>query len=464
MSDIKQLWSFTTDKCVIAAYGTIHGIKKRVCKNAPVMEWPDGTVCWPVTSWLLDKYKRISTKSARGGSAGTYASLLSSFVRFCYKNKIAFVDINDDHFFQWAEALRNERNEKAFKRRNNTQIGRIMRKAIEFLIWYQDNQLFDKIIVGTKADGAQLKITFKEGQRGKFKFTYIDHPAIPKNDVAEEVKPISHSVITKLYDSIHLFGKAPFIRKRLQQQLRILEATGGRRIEISKITVDDIYRALKTERLRMYTAKSQTDKYRVVPVPKMWIEPIIVFIEGHRKKLVAKLIANDKLVSDPGHLFISATTGQPLSEETLTSEMSKLRRIAGIDEKTCGHMFRHRFITLQVIYRLKAYVGQALPMDVAKVILTKVASITGHKDPMSLMPYIDLAFQEMGVWDTAEKVLHLKSKTEAALRQVQTFTQDVIDGKLRGKKLVDLVTQTLQGILSGLDAMTPNDLGLAPST
>jgi hypothetical protein len=99
------------------------------------MHWPDGSVCWPVTSWLLNKYKGVSTKSARGGSAGTYASLISHLIRFVYRKRISFEELNDDHMFEWADDLREEKDPRTghFRRRKNTQIGRIMRRSLYFL-------------------------------------------------------------------------------------------------------------------------------------------------------------------------------------------------------------------------------------------------------------------------------------------------------------------------------------------
>jgi integrase len=464
MTERQQLWCFADSECQIPIIGSDgKGGKRRKCNKAPVMHWPDSSVCWPVTSWLLSKYKRLSTKSARGSSAGTYASLLSHLVRFVYKKNISFGDLNDNHLYDWAEQLRTETDHRngLFRRRRNSQIGRIMRRGLNFLQWYQDSFLYlpDRALVGTKAEHAQIKISQKQGQRGRFKFGYIDHPSIPKDDVPQDVKPISHSVITALYDAVPKSTKSSYVQKRRQQLLRLLEATGGRRIEISELQCFDIESAYETAKLRMRVAKSQRERYREVPVDKEWIEPICFFIRLHRKKLVKRLIGEGKIDKDPGHLFLSETDGQPLSEETITSEVSALRRIAGIDEKVCAHMFRHRFITLQVIYRLKGFIGQELPMDTAHVILTKVASLTGHKNPISLMPYIDLAFQEMGAWDTAEKVLTMRSKAEADYRKIQTLEQDVANGKIKGKALIDAVSEALKGILGGHDNIQLTEQG-----
>ena len=87
-------------------------------------------------------------------------------------------------------------------------------------------------------------------------------------------------------------------------------------------------------------------------------------------------------------------------------------------------MFRHRFITIQVAHRLKEYIGQHLPMDVAHSILVKVAELTGHKDPMSLWKYIDLAWDELRVWDVAERVLRFRARAEGSLRQIETLMRD----------------------------------------
>jgi len=465
MSDRHQLWSFADSDCQIPIIGSDgNGIRKRKCKKAPVMHWPDSSVCWPVTSWLLSKYKGLSTKSARGSSAGTYASLLSHLVRFVYEKDISFSDLHDDHMYEWAEQLRVESDHRngLFRQRKNSQIGRIMRLGLAFLQWYQNAFLYqpDKVLVGTKADRAQIKISQKQGQRGRFKFGYVDHPAIPKDGVPQDVKPISRSVITALYDVIPKSTKSIYVQKRRQQLLRLLEATGGRRIEISELRCSDIEIAYETTKLRMRVAKSQRDRFREVPIAKEWVEPIYIFIRTHRKKLIKRLIAEGKIDKDPGHLFLSETGGQPLSEETITSEISLLRRIARIDEKVCAHMFRHRFITLQVIYRLKGYIGQELPMDTAHVILTKVASITGHKNPLSLMPYVDLAYQEMGAWDTSEKVLMLRSKAEAAYRNIQTLEHDVNKGGIKGKALIDVVSGTLKEILGELDNIRSDEQDL----
>lgn len=382
--------------------------------------------------WLIEcsKNRRANhSASRRGRTSTTDASLISLFVRYVANEAIGFEDMSDDHMFHWANQLAAERDpsNSLLPRRNTTQIGRIMRKAIQFLLWFQDSFVHHRSLIGRNAD-CQIRITEEYGRSRKgHAFQYMQHRAIPKNSVPNDVKPIGHALITKLYDAIRQSTQNAYVRSRRQTTLRLLEAVGGRRLEISQITVNDIRNAFATELLVIRSVKRSDGRSRQVPVDRSWIRPVIEFIEMHRKRLVDHLIGEGVIKEDSGMLLLGIR-GRAISEETITKEVTTLARLAGISEKTCPHMFRHRFITIQVAYRLKEYVGQALPMDVAHTILTKVAELTGHRDPMSLWHYIDLGFDELKVWDTAERVLRLRARAEGTLRQLETLLREAEDG------------------------------------
>jgi hypothetical protein len=85
-------------------------------------------------------------------------------------------------------------------------------------------------------------------------------------------------------------------------------------------------------------------------------------------------------------------------------------------------------------------------MDIATTILTKVASMTGHKQIESLWTYIDLAFEEMGIWDTAESVINMRMNAEAAHRELCEIRSRHSDGDglTKGElKRVDLLLHNL---------------------
>lgn len=426
--DKTQLWALTSAKCMLHSHTTHSGPILKQSPHLPIVYWPNDRVCFPVTMWLIETSRNRganNSASKRGRTSTTDASLISLFVRYIANEAIGFEDMSDDHMFHWASQLAAERDpsNSLLPRRKSTQIGRIMRKAIQFLLWFQDSFVHHRSLIGRNAD-CQVRITEEHGRSRKgHAFQYMQHRAIPNNSVSNDVKPIGHALITKLYDAIRKSTQNAYVRSRRQTTLRLLEAVGGRRLEISQITVDDIYNAFATEMLVIRSVKRSDGKSRQVPVDRSWISPVIEFIETHRKRLVDDLIG-DRVIKEDSGMLLLGIGGRAISEETITKEVTTLARLAGISEKTCPHMFRHRFITIQVAYRLKEYVGQALPMDVAHTILTKVAELTGHRDPMSLWHYIDLGFDELKVWDTAERVLQFRARAEGTLRGLETLLQE----------------------------------------
>jgi integrase len=457
-----QLWRLTDSECNIVSHMTPLGVVKSKAPNTPIMLWPDESVCWPVTMWLvdntknyLDEKRRKGSRNKKGGTQITNASLLSFLVRYTFKYRAkAFYLLCDDDIKQWVSDLRKEQSpqNKLFKRRKDTQIGKIIRKGLSFLRWYQKMMLPDERLIGFDISN-QITIADRSGASESYRYNYISHRHIPEKSSPSIVRPVGHSDITKLYDAIWEVTSNRQVQKRNVNILRLLEATGGRRVEVAELTVDHIYKAYSGGSLELYTAKSNDTEPREIPIAHEWIKPVILYIESFRKKLIKDLIKRKKIKSDPGYLFLDITNGNRLSEESITKLISILRREAGISHKVCAHMFRHRFITIQVATRLKGYTLEQLPMDVAHTILVKVAVLSGHSDPKSLLHYIDLAFEEIGVWDTSEKVLAMRSKLEGSYRQIQVLKAEVEDSNLSKNEVLAKVHLVLSDLTSEFESI-----------
>jgi integrase len=403
------------------------------------------------TKNYLDEKRRKGSRNTGGGSQVTNASLISFLVRYTFKYRAKlFTRLCDDDIKQWVSELRQEKSpqNELFERRKDTQIGKIIRKGLCFLRWYQKMMLPDENLIGFDVSNqitiAEKKGSKKSGSSKAFNYNYITHRHIPVNSTPSNVRPIGHSDITKLYDAIKEVTSNKQKRKRDENILRMLEATGGRRVEVADLTVDQIYKAYNGGSLELDTAKSDSTEPREIPIAYEWIKPVITYIESFRKKLIKDLIKKGKIKSDPGYLFLNITNGNRLSEGSITSLISILRRKAGIPNKICAHMFRHRFITIQVATRLRGYSQQGLPIDIAHTILTKVAVLSGHSDPQS----IDLAFEELGVWDSSEKVLAIRSKLEGSYRQIQTLKSDIECSNLSKKEMLGKVHLLLSDLTS----------------
>lgn len=459
-----KLWELTDEDCRIVSHTTSKGAITVSAPNTPAMFWPDGSVCWPVTMWLTLKQREYlglpSKKGIRNFKAGTTvtnASLISQLIRFTFEaRKKKFHLLTDDDIKAWIHELVNEKhqNNNTCKMRSIKHVGRIVRTGLTFLVWYQRTLLPNEDLIGFEISH-QITIESKSGLNMQknfkaFSFDYFHHRYIPIGGVSEDVKPIGHANITRLYSALRNITKDIALRKRDESILRLLEATGGRRVEIAQLTKSDLLEAYENQTITLLTAKNSM-RNRKIPISKEWIEPIIMYIKTYRVKTIKKLIKLGKIDSDPNSLFINTRNGEPLSEEWITKLISRLRLAAGINEKTCAHMFRHRFITIQVATRLKEYNKGDLPLDVVHTILTKVAAISGHSDPKSLSNYIDLAFEELGAWDTSDKVLQMRSKLEGAYRQIQTIKYDMKENSLSSIDVINQLDRLLIDMINAAD-------------
>jgi integrase len=261
--------------------------------------------------------------------------------------------------------------------------------------------------------------------------------------------------------------------------LRLLEITGGRRIEISQIKIEDIKEAAKTGELKLFSAKQpRNDAYRFVPVTQADLKDLESFIKHYRQRVIKKTIS---LSNDHGMLFISNDTGLPLEIDTLGSEFYILRKEAGItDEEACLHAFRHRYITNIFRDLIKTHRYQS-ESDLRRALLStetlklKVMEWTGHTNIDSLDHYIHLAFEtETGFQTTidlmkAKKVidsLHIILKDSSRqLRdsrqapKITVYISDVVyAASFELEKLVNTFKDSCNSVTTRSSSATDNQL------
>ena len=191
--------------------------------------------------------------------------------------------------------------------------------------------------------------------------------------------------------------------------LLLLEHTGARRGEISRILVKDIHNALEMDEpmLRLETWKQGVSSQRLIPVHKMVLSDVKKHIDFMRRKVVKGKV-------DDGFLFISQTSAKGISPDTITSEISLLKKAAGIKEKISPHMFRHAFITNKFVQLIKQHelenpdqFRQSLLSS--KTFIIEVMMWTGHKSAEAVERYIHLAFKKVANYAATVSSVHLAS-------------------------------------------------------
>lgn len=414
-----KLYSLTTSDYQLPLHAAGSHVSKYPANDVPQLYWPDGAVCWPANLYLLQGYRKGKSRKNKGGTLLTWAKNLSPLIRWCFQNKVDFIDLTDSHFRMFVNVLLMERDvsRPEARKRADQQVANICSTVLNFLA-YLDNKLPGLKLLGPEGRiRAEQKAVKHQGTKGIInRLTWV-HDCVPRQRKARRRQPISTSAVNRLYDANFALPAPPFVTRRRFILLRLLEITGGRRIEVAQIKVEDLEVATKTGELKVFTAKQRRDDaYRYVPVTKADLKEILSFVKHYRQLVIRNTIG---LAHDHGYLFIGVDSGQPLEIDTHGTELYLLRKAAGIDdEEACIHAFRHRYITniFRDLIRTHSYDNES---DLRRALLStetlklKVMEWTGHSSIESLNHYIHLAFEAESNFQHTLDVLQAKKVIES---------------------------------------------------
>ncbi|MCX4170311.1 MULTISPECIES: tyrosine-type recombinase/integrase [Paraburkholderia] len=401
MSASAKLYCITTDDCSLPLHVTPSGVSHYPAHDIPQVLWPDGTVCWLVNLYLLSGYRKGRSRKNKGGTLLTWAKNLSHLVRWCYQNKVDFIDLTDSHFRMFVNALLVEKDEElvAERKRGDQQVSNICSTVLNFLA-FVDSRMPGLNLIGpdgrVRAEKKSIQVKGSRGGQTVTRTVWV-HEHVPRHGRTRRRQPISTSAVNRLYEANATVAASAFVARRRYIMLRLLEITGGRRIEVSLVRVLDLEEAERTGELKVYTAKQRRDDvFRYVPVTQADLRDILSFVKHYRHRVMRSTIGTAK---DHGFLFIAETNGQPLEIDTLGAELYVLRKAAGIDdEEACMHAFRHRYITNIFRDLIRTHHFES-PSDLRRALLStetlkaKVMEWTGHSSLEALDHYIHMAFE-----------------------------------------------------------------------
>lgn len=168
---------------------------------------------------------------------------------------------------------------------------------------------------------------------------------------------------------------------------------------------------------------------------------ISTYIKIYRNKIIRNTVGK---TNDDGFLLINQNTGNKILPVTITNEINKIRKAAGIEEKVCAHMFRHRFITNLFIQFIKQYDIQnkdqfrnsLMDLENLKVY---VQQATRHKDVSSLDNYIDIAKSELTNMNNIENDLLEERNVEAIEKEKQRLLNMLKNKEISTKEYIKLI-------------------------
>jgi len=357
------------------------------------------------------------------------AYALNTFLKYCEQEHISLENFDEQNLINLSEFLKNEINENNSKRRNNTSVNYILNCVFNFYNFYGSTFLDENNYCHKLFNIKEVQ--YKNRFRNSTKFA---HPCLLIKSEKRTRNPISNDSIQKLRDAIYKLTDNKFIQQRNKVLIKLLEITGARVTELINLSIFDIENAFNQENpmLKLKTIKRKGGHFRYVPVDKNDLREIITYIKIYRSKVIKNYLKNNK---EHGYLFISDKTGKQLESITISNELIRLRNIAKINQETCAHMFRHRFITNMFIHLIRQYDLQnqdsfrnAL-MDVNNL-KVHIQQLTGHKNLISLDHYIHLAKSELTNMSEVLININHSQKVEAKAREQKRLLEELKLGNI----------------------------------
>lgn len=424
--------------------------------NLPFLTWPDSKPCTPANIFMLTLRDRpgrgrnpLSRRGKQGGSIGVNAGKLSQLIRYCHEIKKDFLEITDHDFTKFIYRLRKEPSTTNVmeNQKNENTLCETGRLCLDFLMHTgklsgKPDFVSENGII--RISWIDYTIRLRSGElRTRQK---IHHHSFSAGVAGEPRSPISDKAIQALRDAVDADKTSRFINQRRHLHLSFLEYLGPRRGELAETTVESILDAKKMKHpmIKMVVFKHGKHVTRLVPITNMLISQAERFINTQRAEVIKKFTKSGR--TDHGLLFISHTTGAPLSENTLTNEIHDLRTASGIEEKACAHMFRHAFctnlfVTLFERHRINNPEEFELRLISDKELLDQIREWTGHKSIEGLMTYIRKAYSRITNINVtisagqmaliqrefSSKILMILSDLESNVISREQFSADVRD-------------------------------------
>lgn len=372
--------------------------------GVPCFYWSNGQYCFEVNAYILDVWiNRKSSTRNRGGSLRQYCMVISHFVRFIERNRLSFLMMTDTYFTMFIDGLQAEEKFGEVVRSGNF-VRSIGSRCLDFLSFcagffgYPDFVSQNGVVRGYKVEA-----WMRSKRASEFRKIAWYHHSFPLSSEDGRREPITPSAIKAL--RVAARQQPPIVGARSKQLISILVHTGCRRTEAAGISVQDVMRAYRSELshplVRIPSAKGDK-KFRFVPVPHVVIQTWVDYIEEVRAQMISDLRNKPKHADfvDHGILLINAVNCEPLSTNTITNDISILKKASGIVERSHPHMFRHRFITekfmeLIIQYDLQNTDVMRRAIANSEVIKRVLQEWTGHKVTESLDHYIHLAFNQL---------------------------------------------------------------------
>lgn len=181
-----------------------------------------------------------------------------------------------------------------------------------------------------------------------------------------------------------------YIAERDKLFLDVATTAGFRRGSICSLTVDqfnsDLIRKTTAATLGLKPTVQKFKYENEFQVDTLLLLRVLDFIEGPRASLLAELGLDRGALAIRGPVFLSATTGQAMTDRAMTARISRAMRNAGALKGMAIHAHRGLFAMEATQFVMKQRVELGMDTSVESVAY-QVAPMLGHKNPESQFQY-----------------------------------------------------------------------------
>ncbi|OOZ42706.1 tyrosine-type recombinase/integrase [Solemya elarraichensis gill symbiont] len=447
-----------------------------VVDDFPFVRWPNGKPCVAVNAYILD----AQLDGVQDGTLKGYAANLSHVVRYCASHNTGFDSLTDNDIWNLSEVLATERNpsDPTTLRRNPNTNKTILRATLVFLAWYQARFLAHTKtpLIGEASDTPQITVRIKVnerrvqasrtlGEEKKRKISlsefdrsgshYLVHRAFPSEVSTDPKRPITQEqiqAIEKVIDtkadadmggipSPLLSATREYLRARRMFTVFLMKRTGLRPGELLGISADQ--NVVKNKSIEIPTLKGRKKEPFIRKFPFRMKDGLrFNRYVSSRTAFTRAILAYDPGYKEPKGLLLSSR-GLEISTESITKDFTRLTVGAGFEDvNLCLRQFRIRFITQQVAMHLKKQMQktgrdqQSFEEADYTTVLKRIAELTGHKSEQSLWFYVDLGWEELGLWTSVDRSIE-------RLNAADTFFDELMELKHDAKKMTNMASEQI---------------------
>lgn len=352
-------------------------------------------------------------------------------LNFCCRESVELVELDDLRLREFRDfelvRLRDRVGRKGSEKVQCRTVNSRLRSVYNFMLWFQNCYSMGTNIIGPA--GCNIRSTLTEhhiygGRKAVQRLLYpLLLPLTGSSSKHRPMKAVTDDMKSSMLNVLNTVEN-DYIASRDILIINIADALGMRRASINSLTCSQFLDGVKdSESLEDLVLVPSSQKFGYqwpYTFPFQLVSQILQFIDGPRNALLRKLKVPPSLSED--RLFLSSTSGRPLTNRALTTTIAAYMRSSGL-AKGSIHRFRHKFVNEEVEREILRRVSLGLDTSIESV-AAAVALKVGQANPGSLHTYISDAFSRIEKklpQDNASKIRYLEQEIKKMTSQLKVL-------------------------------------------